>query len=354
MINCTCFQLKDPGNLEGVTANPSYLYAEMDKNGTDVRISVWAQEKPHEDKGLPDFADVVRHAWFMPENGAILPIERQTVGQHEVFFVPQSNKETNKTHAVINLDHDHYLYASAEHDLGGGTIDTKSVLVSLLNGLELLGDYGAAIRQRVGRHSTVTQTTEGLIDCGTFQLPTPSGTVTSVPTPSFLVLTLNHSGCDVQIQMFVTPKTDEEKQYPKFPAFLLPSNLAIINTNPNALMYETTVDGREAGIVFSGLNDFLSFNAAIEMDENAYLSVSANGSLGDGVDIQSLVKYLISLVESIQFGEGSSEFQFEGQYANYTYNPNDWPDEEDEDEDEDEVDPDWEPNDWDDEEEEEK
>jgi len=283
-------------------------------------------------------------------------VTQQTLGPHTVFFTSPPDEYASKTIGIIDLDHDHYLYASVEHDIEDtAAVDTKRILIALLDGLELLGDYASAIRQRTGRHSTVTQTTEGLIDCGTFQLPAPEGMLTSVPTPSFLVLTVQHEGCDIQIQMFITPKTPEEQQYPRFPAFLLPGNLNIINTDPGAYMLETTLDGRETGIVFSVMQNFLSFSAAIEMDENSYLSVSANGQVEDGVDADSLKLYLLKLVNSLQFEQGNSQFAFEGQHANYTYDASHWEhdqrEDDDEEEDDDEVDPDWEPNDWDDEDE---
>jgi len=191
-IDCTCFSLPAPDNVKLLCIHPAHLYLQVEREviKRPITTCISIQRKTEEDKYSKDFAELVRQRWATRRYEDDLPVEQKQIGKHEVWLVPEFDNTAHDfvLSAAIDLDENHYLYASAGYYIDKSyTIfnqisledealsiftkeenlteyrkiftqlqeikqavinDAHDYLFSLLENLQLLGDYARAMQMQ--------------------------------------------------------------------------------------------------------------------------------------------------------------------------------------------------------------
>jgi len=117
LIDCTCFRLPAPANMSLCCVHPAHLYLHVDRADIPrpVTTCMFIQKKTPEDKQHPDFSALFRARWASRRYEEDYPVEQKTIGEHSAWFSPAFDNTSHDfvLSAAIDLDEDHYLYASA-------------------------------------------------------------------------------------------------------------------------------------------------------------------------------------------------------------------------------------------------
>jgi len=143
LIDCACFHLQVPDCLYVCEAAPSRLSACAGKKDFSRTLEVRVEKKTRYEKKLLFFFRIFRLRWFFLRSYSRRR-RKLPIGRYTALIVSRQEEENFHFSAAINLDRDHFLAFLWSNRIHSETTDASHTPLTVLNSLQLLGNYAQA------------------------------------------------------------------------------------------------------------------------------------------------------------------------------------------------------------------